>query len=61
MRVRMGREEATKRFRHELPEPYRVDPDSEPELEAYRAVFAERLACSLVRSTLSKPLIFELA
>ncbi|MEV0407336.1 hypothetical protein [Actinoallomurus sp. NPDC050550] len=51
MRVHLEREESTTRFRYELL--------LAPELEAHRPVIVERIARSPVRSTLSKPLVFE--
>lgn len=51
VRVHLEREESATRFRYELV----LDPD----LEAHRSVIEDRIARSPVRSTLSKPLIFE--
>jgi len=53
VRVHLERQEEATRFRYELL--------LDPELEAYRGAVAERVACSPVLSTLSKPLIFESA
>ncbi|GAA4487006.1 hypothetical protein GCM10023191_014240 [Actinoallomurus oryzae] len=51
VRVLLEREESETRFRYELV----LDPD----LETHRSAIAERIARSPVRSTLSKPLVFE--
>ena len=51
VRVRLEREASTTRFQYELL--------LAPELEAHRPAIVERIACSPVRSTLSKPLVFE--
>ncbi|MCO5997661.1 OsmC family protein [Actinoallomurus rhizosphaericola] len=51
VRVHLEREESTTRFRYELL--------LAPELEAHRPMLIEHIACSPVRSTLSKPLVFE--
>lgn len=52
VRVLLEREESTTRFRYEL--------RLAPELEVHRSAVLERIACSPVRSTLGKPLLFEL-
>ncbi|MFF2809126.1 OsmC family protein [Streptomyces sp. NPDC058000] len=51
VRVHLERGESATRFRYELA--------LDPALEVHRPAIAERLACSPVRSTLSKPLVFE--
>ncbi|MFB7632262.1 OsmC family protein [Streptomyces sp. NPDC056149] len=51
VRVRLEREETATRFHYELL--------LAPELEAHRPAVLERLACSPVRTTLSKPLSFD--
>ncbi|MFK0294909.1 OsmC family protein [Streptomyces sp. NPDC090442] len=51
VRVHLEREETATRFRYELL--------LAPELEAHRPAVLERLACSPVRTTLSKPLSFD--
>ncbi|MBO2461480.1 OsmC family protein [Actinomadura violacea] len=51
VRVHLEREESATRFRYELV--------LASELEAHRAVIAERIARSPVLSTLSKPLVFQ--
>jgi putative redox protein len=53
VRVHLDRQEQATVFRYELL--------LAPELEAHRHAVAERVACSPVRSTLSKLLIFESA
>ncbi|WNE94094.1 OsmC family protein [Streptomyces luomodiensis] len=49
--VHLEREESATRFRYRLL--------LDPELEVHRPAVMERIACSPVRSTLSKPLVFE--
>jgi len=51
VRVRLEREESRTRFLYELV--------LDPVLETFRPAVVERIECSPVRSTLSKPLIFE--
>ncbi|MEU5304216.1 OsmC family protein [Streptomyces noursei] len=51
VRVHLEREESTTRFRYELV--------LDPALETFRPAVVERIKCSPVRSTLSKPLIFK--
>ncbi|MEU2081225.1 OsmC family protein [Streptomyces albus] len=51
VRVHLEREEPATRFRYELL--------LDPALEDHRPAIAERIACSPMRSTLSKPLFFE--
>jgi putative redox protein len=51
VRVHLEREESETRFRYELV----LDPD----LETHRSAVADRIARSPVRTTLSKPLVFE--
>jgi len=51
VRVHLEREESTTRFRYELV--------LGPEIEVHRSVVMERIACSPVGSTLSKPLTVE--
>ncbi len=51
VRVHLEREESATRFRYELV--------LDPALETFRPAVVERIECSPVRSTLSRPLIFE--
>ncbi|MFD8368590.1 OsmC family protein [Streptomyces hygroscopicus] len=51
VRVHLERGESATRFRYEL--------RLAPELEVHRPAVLERIECSPVRSTLSKPLVFE--
>jgi putative redox protein len=51
VRVHLERSESTTRFCYEL--------DLDPSLETFRSAVAQRIAGSPVRTTLSKPLIFE--
>ncbi|MER6139260.1 hypothetical protein ABT174_04250 [Streptomyces sparsogenes] len=50
VRVHLEREESITRFRYE--------PTLDPALEVHRPVVMQRIECSPVRSTLSKPLLF---
>ncbi|WP_329573218.1 OsmC family protein [Streptomyces sp. NBC_01361] len=51
VRAHLERGESTTRFRYAL--------DLDPALEVHRPAVMERIECSPVRSTLSKPLLFE--
>ncbi|KAA6223982.1 OsmC family peroxiredoxin [Streptomyces albofaciens JCM 4342] len=51
VRVHLEREASTTRFRYEL--------SLDPAMEVHRPAVVERIECSPVRSTLSKPLLFE--